>query len=144
MFLAVGDLDGDSQPEIVLSTRNKQLLIFTRKEDAWSSRSLANPFDSPHGKSVAVGDLDGDRKPDLVHAINNGGNRKFPGVAWTSSRELPLASTEQRTWHDLSGQQGVKFDLLQLLDLDADGDLDVLTCEERDNLGVFWYENPLR
>jgi hypothetical protein len=26
----------------------------------------------------------------------------------------------------------------------ADGDLDVLTCEERANLGVIWYENPTR
>ena len=24
------------------------------------------------------------------------------------------------------------------------GDLDVITCEERDNLGVVWYENPAR
>ena len=29
-----------------------------------------------------------------------------------------------------------------VLDLDGDKDLDVITCEERDNLGVFWYENP--
>ena len=33
---------------------------------------------------------------------------------------------------------------MQLLDLDADGDLDVITCEEVDNLGVVWYENPAR
>lgn len=31
-----------------------------------------------------------------------------------------------------------------MLDLDADGDLDLLTCEEVHNLGVFWYENPAR
>ena len=28
-------------------------------------------------------------------------------------------------------------------DLDDDGDLDVITCEETSNLGVIWYENPL-
>jgi hypothetical protein len=44
----------------------------------------------------------------------------------------------------LAGAPGVKFDLLQLLDLDGDGDLDVLTCEEADGLGVVWYENPTR
>jgi hypothetical protein len=49
-------------------------------------------------------------------------------------------------WHDheISGPEGVKFDRLELLDLDADGDTDVITCEERDNLGVIWYENPTR
>ena len=36
-----------------------------------------------------------------------------------------------------------KFDRLELLDLDEDGDLDVLTCEKRDNLGVIWYEIQL-
>ncbi len=34
------------------------------------------------------------------------------------------------------------------IDLDGDGDLDVLTCEENygeksEGLGVIWYENPL-
>jgi hypothetical protein len=50
------------------------------------------------------------------------------------------------TWqdHEISGPRGIKFDRLELIDLDSDGDLDVLTCEERHNLGVFWYENPTR
>jgi hypothetical protein len=42
----------------------------------------------------------------------------------------------------LGGVDGVKHDLVEVLDLDDDGDLDVLTCEEVKNLGVFWYENP--
>ena len=29
-------------------------------------------------------------------------------------------------------------------DIDGDGDLDLLTCEEVHDLGVFWYENPTR
>ena len=44
----------------------------------------------------------------------------------------------------MSSDRGVKFDLVQLLDIDRDGDLDILTCEERDGLGVLWYENPTR
>ena len=35
----------------------------------------------------------------------------------------------------LAGADGI-----ELIDLDGDGDMDVLTCEERDNLGVIWYD----
>ena len=34
--------------------------------------------------------------------------------------------------------------LRELVSRYADGDLDVVTCEERTNLGVVWYENPTR
>ena len=45
-------------------------------------------------------------------------------------------------FHEISGPTGIKFDLVELLDLDGDGDLDVLTCEEAHHLGLIWYENP--
>ena len=80
---------------------------------------------------------------DLVFTCE-GANDKS-GVVWLSqSPSKPLTSFEW-TAHEISGtEKGIKFDLIQLLDLDADGDLDVITCEERDNLGVIWYENPTR
>ena len=43
-------------------------------------------------------------------------------------------------------EMGVKYDRIELMDLDGDGDLDVLTCEEQEagtGMGVFWYENPI-
>jgi hypothetical protein len=43
-----------------------------------------------------------------------------------------------------AGPRGMKLDDIQLLDLDADGDLDVLTTEERTGFGVVWFENPTR
>ena len=48
------------------------------------------------------------------------------------------------SFFEISGGAGIKFDLVELVDLDGDEDLDVLTCEESANLGVIWYENPLR
>ena len=33
---------------------------------------------------------------------------------------------------------------LLFVDLDGDGDLDVITTEEITNLGMIWYENPTR
>jgi len=65
-------------------------------------------------------------------------------VTWLSCKgRLPGAKWEP---HEISGEVGIKFDRLELLDMDGDGDLDVLTCEERAHgtgLGVFWYENPM-
>ena len=60
-------------------------------------------------------------------------------VAWRRSDPLPTSPAAE--WFDIGGSVGYKFDRVELLDLDEDGDLDVLTCEERDNLGVVWYEN---
>ena len=58
-----------------------------------------------------------------------------------------LASIGDYVWddHEISGPDGIKFDVVQLLDLDADGDPDAITTEESeggDGLGVIWYENP--
>ncbi len=46
--------------------------------------------------------------------------------------------------HEISRPEGVKFDVFELIDIDGDGDLDVITTEERTNLGVCWYENPTK
>jgi hypothetical protein len=97
------------------------------------------------GKGVAVGDLDDDGKHDIVFSCENArGDRS--GVMWLSCDGSPLESTW--TAHDISGAAGIKFDRLELVDLDEDRDLDVLACEEsqplegkRRGLGVFWYEN---
>lgn len=149
MFLTTTRLDPDGSLDgsldIVCATRNKRILIFRRADDGkWQTHSLPNPFETPNGKSVACGDMDGDGDIDIVHACNNGGKRQFPGVVWLE-RDHKQSALDATAWtaHAMSGKEGVKFDLLELVDLDTDGDLDVITCEERDNLGVFWYENEL-
>jgi hypothetical protein len=90
---------------------------------------------------VAVGDIDLDGRLDLVFSCE-GANGEQSGVMWLSYRK----AVTDREWmaHEISGAPGTKYDLVQLIDLDGDGDLDVLTCEEVENLGVIWYENPAR
>ena len=137
MFLDVGDINKNQNMDIICATRNMMMLQFEKKSKTWKANSIPNPNNVNNGKSVAIGDIDGDGNFDLVHTSNTGGNRKVSGVMWMKY--------SKSTWsaYDISGSLGVKFDIVELIDLDDDGDLDVVTCEENDNLGVFWYENPL-
>jgi hypothetical protein len=89
------------------------------------------------GKSIRSADVNLDGNEDLVYSCEQANGAKH-GVVW-----LDMTPTGLKI-RPISGPEGVKFDLIQLVDLDADGDLDVITCEERANLGVFWYENPTR
>lgn len=53
-----------------------------------------------------------------------------------------VRSLSNWSWQEIS-PAGWVMSLLSA-DMDGDGDLDVLTCEEFEGLGVIWYENPLR
>jgi hypothetical protein len=145
MFLTLADLDGDSKSDVIAATRQGSLLFCRREADRparWQTYPIDNPFAVPHGKGVGVGDIDGDGRLDLVHSTEKGDRPRDPGVAWIQHDGSPT----DRNWlaRDISGPDGSKFDLVELADVDGDGDLDVIACEERANLGVFWYENPLK
>jgi hypothetical protein len=138
MFMDVADLDGDGLEDVVCAVRQHDLIFARRRsteEPAWEQKSIPMPPGAGTGKAVAVGDMDGDGRKDVVVTCEHAEQRC--GVFW-------LCQTPAGDWtaHDISGvAKGIKFDRIELLDLDADGDLDVVTCEERNNLGVIWYEN---
>lgn len=144
MFLAVTDLDRDGFQDVVVASKPKEILFLRRLSSdgqRWESHTIPLPNNTGNTKAVNAGDIDGDGKTDLVFTCEGSSDGKS-GVMWLSYRESPM----RRDWqaHEISGSDGVKHDLVQLLDLDGDGDLDALTCEETKNLGVFWYENPTR
>lgn len=132
----------DSIPRSILAAvKPAMILQFTRTDAgaAWTpSRLELSPTDSiGTAKSVRRSDIDLDGSPDLVYSCEKAQGQR-EGVFWLTVHNGKI----QR--HPISGPDGVKFDLLQLVDLDSDGDPDVITCEERDNLGLIWYENPNR
>ncbi len=138
MFADVGDLNADGLQDLVVAAKPHDILVFLRRPDGtWGETCLTLHSDATgDAKAVKMGDLTGDGLADLVFSCENAlGLRE--GVLWLEQRR-------NGPWiqHALGGPEGVKFDLIQLLDLDADGDLDVITCEERALLGVVWYENP--
>ncbi|MBE3100010.1 MAG: VCBS repeat-containing protein [Planctomycetes bacterium] len=148
MFLTLADLDRDGLPDVINAVKQRAgsgPLDFHRRkaarENAWETFPIPAPENLGGGKGVAVGDVDLDGKPDVVLTCENAGAPRS-GVIWLSCTGRPADA--KWTAHEISGPRGTKYDLAVLLDLDGDGDLDVLTCEEAENLGVIWYENPAR
>lgn len=144
MFLAYADLDGDGLRDVISAVKPQQLDFYRRLSPQGRFAAAVHiPFPDNTGtaKGVAVGDLDGDGLQDLLISCEHAVGVKRGVVALLATR-----TGDQTVYHpwDISGAPGTKFDLLQILDLDGDGDLDVITCEETENLGVFWYENPTR
>lgn len=141
MFLDVVDLDGDDLLDILVATKGKEIL-FDHQEvnnaDSWETFIIKIPDIAGTAKAVKVGDINLDGKLDIVFTCENA--QKKSGVMWLSY----FNNVYQSNWlaHDISGPEGIKYDLVHLIDLDGDGDLDVVTCEETSNLGVIWYENP--
>ena len=81
---------------------------------------------------------------DFVLSTNTDHEEKV-GLTWLDGKKIGNASGND--FQQISGVHRSKFDKVELLDIDADGDLDVLICEENfgeksEGLGVVWYENP--
>tara|TARA_R110002095_G_scaffold99107_1_gene87129 strand:+ start:9543 stop:10733 length:1191 start_codon:yes stop_codon:yes gene_type:complete len=148
MFAHVADLDQDGFRDILVVTRVPDEVLWFRRLDQrglkWEKQVIPFPANTGHGKGVAVGDMNLDGQPDVVVSCGNADPPKS-GMFWMSYSKDGSKGTWQT--HEISGPRGIKFDRIELLDLDADGDLDVISCEERDQkkgLGVFWYENPVK
>jgi len=149
LFMTLADLDADGLTDVLVAAKTAKVLFIRRLDKTgtvWSApRTIPYPDGMGRAKAVAVGDINSDKLPDLVITCEGATSPKS-GVVWMSS-EKPGDPQTKWTAHEISGPKGVKYDRIELLDIDRDGDLDVLTCEEREGksgLGVFWYENPTK
>lgn len=137
MFLDVADVDGDGLRDVLAAVKPNDIHLHHRLDKSgvrW--RTEAVPFPAAltgTAKAIRLADVDLDGHPDLLYSAEQATGTRS-GVVWYSPRN--------KTFHDISGPEGVKYDLMELLDLDADGDLDVVTTEENAGLGLVWYENP--
>ena len=139
MFIDTGDLDRDGREDIIGAAKGRDLLWLQNNGNGFVPHEIPMPEGVGSGKSAAIVDVDGDGQNDVVfsceHAVG-----ELSGVRWLSWTDSPR--TGKWTRHEIGGPVGVKYDRVVLTDVDGDEDPDVLCCEERDQLGVFWYENP--
>ncbi|MCX8036419.1 MAG: FG-GAP-like repeat-containing protein [Candidatus Sumerlaeia bacterium] len=141
MFMVLADLDRDGALDVVAATTSDILWFHRAGRDVWQSVSIPLPDNVGTGKGVAVADINNDGRPDIVLSCENAKAEKS-GVVWLAYQ----GNLADNRWQarEISGVPGTKYDMVVPSDLDGDGDLDIITTEEVENLGVIWYENPLR
>ena len=149
MSMTLADMDGDLDLDIVYPIANDQRVLWIERldstGDSWTEHVINGPANVGSGKAIEVADINNDGQLDLILSFANARNGKS-GVVWLEYSSSVFDSDWVR--HEISGPDGVKFDLVTMLDLDYDGDLDLVTTEEKGSdeiseLGVIWYENPL-
>ena len=152
MMLDLVDLYGTGSVDVVVAEERTGVVVLEApsgdKTQAWSSTHLrCDVSDIDIGttvKSVTAGDLDGDGAPELVISCEDATDEKL-GVFYLR-RDPSQPWTAQCDPIDVAGQDGAKFDLVRVADVDGDGAADVVTSEEglgEDvGLGVVWYRNP--
>lgn len=102
-------------------------------------------YPSGFGRAQAVNlcDLDGDGNADMVVTASHANDpvdditeppSAVASVMWIKGPGFTVAG-------EISGVLGIKHDNAECVDVDCDGDLDIVTTEEK-SLGLIWYENP--
>ena len=143
LSMVLADLDGDRLEDAIVAVKEMKILFLKRGDETgrrWTSHEISADFHAGNTRAVAVTDINGDGRLDVAFTTWNADGKH--GVLWL---DHPLSEQRCKA-HQISGtSQGIKYDRIEMIDLDNDGDLDLLTCEERESgigLGVLWYENP--
>ncbi|MCG7852540.1 MAG: VCBS repeat-containing protein [Methanosarcinaceae archaeon] len=145
LSMALADLDGDGLEDAVVAVKDMKILFLKRLDKTglnWKTHRISADFNAGNTRAVVVADVNNDKRKDLVLTTWNAKGKH--GVLWMEYAKTPL----EKQWipHRISGRKkGIKYDRIEMIDLDNDGDLDLLTCEEQEGnagMGVIWYENP--
>ena len=133
MAPAFGDLDGDGDPDLLLGSWRDQVAWYRNEGGMKFTMADSAAFKLSRGShaSPTLGDLDGDGDLDVVVGENSGEVGWFRNVGGKSAPKFELVSDT------IGGVTPHRRSAPRLVDIDADGDLDIVTGDEAGELALY-------
>ncbi|PWG80605.1 MBG domain-containing protein [Pararcticibacter amylolyticus] len=137
--LALGDLDGDGYPDLVVESASDNLAVYLNKNGVIDNASKqVYPFAALGNGEVAIRDLNGDGKPEIIasHSANAGISIFRNNI--TAAGALNASSFSRSDYKTGTGAQS-----LAIADFNKDGKGDIAVANTTDaSISIFFYKVP--
>ncbi|MEI8611109.1 VCBS repeat-containing protein [Enterovibrio sp. Hal110] len=137
--VAVGDLNEDGYPDVVLTNKDTNEGLFIYFGDKTGSLGAPTQVKTPHGSQhVTLGDINGDNTPDLiVMGWGNNDNALTQNLIFKNTGKGQFE--HYQVLSETSGN--VSYNNAAFIDIDRDGSPEIIATEGKSNVGIYKKDN---